>query len=88
MTLEDLPEPLRARRSVTEGRRTTTEIEGMGLEAAERELIVQAMLKFNWNQTQAARHLDISRKALMYRFAKYGIEKQGGIKPAVTERRK
>ncbi|SPE23926.1 hypothetical protein SBA3_1040046 [Candidatus Sulfopaludibacter sp. SbA3] len=50
--------------------------EGLSLEAVERKLIVQALRKFNWNQTQAARHLDISRKALMYRIAKHGIEKE------------
>ncbi len=47
----------------------------MGLEAVERELIIQALRKFNWNQTQAARRPDVSRKTLMYRIAKYGIEK-------------
>jgi two-component system NtrC family response regulator len=42
----------------------------------ERRMIVQALRKFDWNQTQAARHLDISRKTLMYRIAKYGIERE------------
>jgi DNA-binding NtrC family response regulator len=46
------------------------------LEAVERRLIVQALQRFNWNQSQAARHLDISRKTLMYRIAKYGIERE------------
>jgi DNA-binding NtrC family response regulator len=43
----------------------------------ERNLILDALRRFEWNQSQAARHLAISRKALMYRIAKYGIEKEG-----------
>lgn len=75
LTLENLPEALRAGRNVIEVPRIPSESQGMGLEAVERELIIQALRKFNWNQTQAARHLDVSRKTLMYRIAKYGIEK-------------
>lgn len=74
VTSADLPENLRDRPSL-EGSNIPVETEGMSLEAVERELIVQALRKFNWNQTRAARHLDISRKTLMYRIAKYGIEK-------------
>ena len=47
----------------------------MGLEAVERDLIVSALRLHNWNQSQAARHLNISRKTLMYRMAKHKIEK-------------
>ena len=32
--------------------------------------------KFSGNQTNAARYLDISRKALRYRMEKYGISKK------------
>jgi len=76
VTVTSLPDALRAERNVIEVPRVSMETEGMSLEAVERELIVQALRKFNWNQTQAARHLDISRKTLMYRIAKYGIEKE------------
>ena len=48
---------------------------GISLEAVERELMLRALQKFNWNQTHAAKYLDISRKALMYRMEKHGIEK-------------
>jgi len=76
LTLSNLPEALRAARNVIEVPRIPVETEGLSLDAVERELIVQALRKFNWNQTQAARHLDVSRKTLMYRIAKYGIEKE------------
>jgi DNA-binding NtrC family response regulator len=57
------------------------EPEGLSLEAMERQMIVRALRKFDWNKTQAARHLDISRKTLMYRIAKYNIEKEAGPNP-------
>jgi two-component system NtrC family response regulator len=75
VTVADLPDNLREQSAVKEASKVAFETEGLSLEAVERELIIQALRKFNWNQTQAARHLDISRKTLMYRIAKYGIEK-------------
>jgi transcriptional regulator with PAS, ATPase and Fis domain len=51
---------------------------GISLEAIERELILRALEKFHWNQTHAAKYLDISRKALMYRMEKHGIQKPDG----------
>jgi two-component system NtrC family response regulator len=74
--LIDLPESLRSGRPLIGPTKIALENEGIGLEAVEREMIVQALRKFNWNQTQAAHYLDVSRKTLMYRIAKYGIEKE------------
>lgn len=50
--------------------------EGISLEGVERELILRALEKFNWNQTQAARYLDISRRTLIYRMDKHGLRKE------------
>ena len=83
VTESDLPENLRSAPLAEEPAggepgnvlRIPVETGGMSLEAVEREMIVQALCKFDWNQTQAARHLDISRKTLMYRIAKHGIER-------------
>jgi two-component system NtrC family response regulator len=50
--------------------------EGISLEAVERELLLRALEKFNWNQTHAARYLDISRRTLMYRMEKHGLVRQ------------
>lgn len=77
VTVADLPEHLRRGPAVPDSPRASLGTEGLSLESVEREMIVQALRKFNWNQTQAARYLDISRKTLMYRIAKYGIEKEG-----------
>jgi DNA-binding NtrC family response regulator len=51
--------------------------EGISLEAVERELLVRALEKFNWNQTQAARYLDISRRTLIYRMEKHRLVREG-----------
>lgn len=51
--------------------------QGISLEAVERELLVRALDKFNWNQTQAARYLDISRRTLIYRMDKHGLRRDG-----------
>ena len=48
--------------------------EGISLEAVERDLIQRALEKFQGNQTQAARYLDISRRTLIYRMEKHGID--------------
>jgi two-component system NtrC family response regulator len=77
VTVADLPDYLRHGPAIVESPGVSLGTEGLSLESVEREMIVQALRKFNWNQTQAARYLDISRKTLMYRIAKYGIEKEG-----------
>ena len=41
----------------------------------EKELILQALQKFDWNQTKAAAFLDMSRRTLIYRMEKYGFHK-------------
>ncbi len=46
---------------------------GISLEGIEKELILKALQKFEWNQTQAAKYLDISRRTLIYRMEKYGL---------------
>lgn len=77
VSLTDLPERLIGdRAAAAETAEIPLETQGLSLEAMERGMIVQALRKFDWNQTQAARHLEISRKTLMYRIAKYGIERE------------
>ena len=48
---------------------------GISLEGVERELLLRAIEKFNGNQTQAARFLDISRRTLIYRMEKHGLRR-------------
>ncbi|MBI5655467.1 MAG: sigma-54-dependent Fis family transcriptional regulator [Geobacter sp.] len=47
--------------------------DGYPLEELEREVVVQALERNNWNQTAAARFLRIPRHTLIYRLEKYGI---------------
>jgi transcriptional regulator with PAS, ATPase and Fis domain len=73
ITVADLPEPLR---KVPEGPSVVSldlNPDGISLDGVERDLIVRALEKFGGNQTHAARYLDISRKALIYRMEKHGI---------------
>ncbi|HQU71338.1 MAG TPA: sigma-54-dependent Fis family transcriptional regulator [Calditrichia bacterium] len=46
------------------------------LEETERDLIRQALQANNWNQSQAARALRISERAIRYKIEKLGIQKQ------------
>jgi DNA-binding NtrC family response regulator len=73
ITLGDLPDILRRERPALEALHLDLPPEGISLEAVEKELLLRALKKSNWNQTQAARYLDLSRKTLIYRMEKYGI---------------
>ncbi len=71
----DLPEPLRRPRR-SESLLLDLPDQGISLEGVERELLLRALEKFNWNQSRAARYLDISRQTLIYRMEKHGLRKE------------
>jgi two-component system, NtrC family, response regulator AtoC len=73
ITVEDLPEELIPSAASTAILWPNLPEEGISLEAIERELISRALEKFDGNQTQAARYLDISRRTLIYRMEKHGL---------------
>lgn len=50
--------------------------EGIDLEAIEKEIIQLALEKCDWNQTQAAKYLNMSRKTLIYRMEKFSLAPQ------------
>jgi two-component system NtrC family response regulator len=75
ITLEDLPDFLRREPPALESVRLDLPPFGISLESVERELILKALEKFNWNQTQAAEYLDISRRTLIYRMEKHGLRR-------------
>ncbi len=72
----DLPECLRQNKAAGGGLRLHLPDGRISLEEVEKELIVGALKKFSWNQTQAAQYLDISRRTLIYRMEKFGLRKQ------------
>jgi two-component system NtrC family response regulator len=78
ITLNDLPDFLRRERPPVEELHLDLPPYGISLEGIEKELIVRALEKFNWNQTHAAQYLDISRKTLIYRMEKFGLKRDRG----------
>jgi two-component system NtrC family response regulator len=75
ITLSDLPALLRREQSSIDTLNIDLPQQGISLEGIEKELILKALEKFKWNQTHAAKYLDISRKTLMYRMEKHGIQR-------------
>lgn len=74
--LDDLPERLRTREQRVANLRMELPDEGVSLEDVERELLLAALQKHNWNQTRAAAFLNITRSALLYRMQKFGLERE------------
>lgn len=76
LSLEDLPDTMkRTQPAQSDTIPMAIPEEGISLEGVERELLLRALKKADWNQSKAARYLDISRKTLIYRMEKYGLSK-------------
>jgi two-component system, NtrC family, response regulator len=73
--MDDLPDRVRMRQQGVGRLRLELPDEGLSLEGVERDLLVAALEKHDWNQTKAAAYLDITRSALLYRMQKFGLEK-------------
>lgn len=86
ISADDLPEFLKRGSSIPDLIHLDLSPQGISLEAIEKDLIIKALKKFGWNQTQAAKYLDISRRTLNYRIEKHGIRKDtaeaSGTEPA------
>ena len=74
--LDDLPERLRTREHRVANLRMELPDEGISLEDVERELLLAALHKHDWNQTRAAAFLNITRSTLLSRMQKFGLEKE------------
>lgn len=72
--LEQLPVEIRQRETQISNIGLKLPNEGISLEGIEKEILLLALEKHTWNQTQAAKYLDISRKTLIYRMEKFGLE--------------
>ena len=73
ITLADLPPQIAAVGSSPSAMQLDLPSTGISLENVEKELILKALEKCDWNQTHAAKYLDISRKTLIYRMEKHGL---------------
>jgi two-component system NtrC family response regulator len=51
--------------------------EGINFEEVEKQILEQALEKNAWNQTRAAKYLNLSRKTLIYRMEKFGLVAPG-----------
>jgi two-component system, NtrC family, response regulator len=73
--VEDLPPRLRATGQQVGTLRMELPDDGVSLEEVEKELLLAALQKHNWNQTHAASYLRITRSTLLYRMQKFGLER-------------
>lgn len=73
--LEDLPDRFRGPERRLGNVRIELPDEGISLEEVERQLLLAALDKHNWNQTRAAGYLGITRSTLLYRMQKFGLER-------------
>lgn len=75
ITEEDLNLNMSRRAKVNLSDKTTIELPpgGISLEEVERELILEALKRSDWNQKTAAEFLRLSRRALNYKIGKHGI---------------
>lgn len=76
--LADLPESLRGASESKNVLKLDLPPEGINFEAVEKELLLLALRKFSWNQSRAARYLDLSRKTLIYRMEKFNLRPELG----------
>jgi len=82
LTVEDLPAKII--QNGTASPRATIDLPsgGYSLTELEKQAVVDALQKNNWNQSRAAAFLQIPRHTLLYRMEKYGIPRK---KPATGD---
>jgi DNA-binding NtrC family response regulator len=73
----ELPEKIRSDGSLPQGGVLRLPADGYPLEQLEREAVLEALSRCDWNQTAAARFLRIPRHTLIYRMEKYNIIQPG-----------
>jgi two-component system NtrC family response regulator len=76
ITVAELPDKLRGAVRDKGGRVVNLPPEGYPLEQLEREVVIEALERCDWNQTAAARFLRVPRHTLIYRMEKYKITPQ------------
>jgi len=76
--IEDLPQKILTRQTHA-GQTAIVNLppEGYSLEQLEREVVIEALKRNDWNKSAAAVFLKIPRHVLLYRLEKYGIDSPG-----------
>jgi len=77
ISLDDVPDKIRSGGKTAASSVVNLPDEGYPLEQLEREVVVEALHRNNWNRANAARFLRIPRHVLLYRMEKYGIVPPG-----------
>lgn len=75
--IDDLPAHIRNAKSRVTSIGLKLPDEGIDLEEVEKEILLQALERNQWNQTRAARYLNLSRKTLIYRMDKFSLVPPG-----------
>lgn len=83
--IDDLPAHIRNATSRVSSIGLKLPDEGIDLEEVEKEILLQALGRNQWNQTRTARYLNISRKTLIYRMEKFSLAPPASAKTAVGE---
>ncbi|OGL40489.1 MAG: Fis family transcriptional regulator [Candidatus Schekmanbacteria bacterium RIFCSPHIGHO2_02_FULL_38_11] len=72
---DDLPEEIRFSSAITGSFIRELPEEGISLVDIEKELLIKALEKNNWNQSKTASFLSITRATLIYRMEKYNLRR-------------
>ena len=75
LMLDDLPDRFHGPERRLGNVRIELPDEGISLEEVERQLLLAALVKHDWNQTRAAAYLGITRSTLLYRMQKFRLER-------------
>lgn len=84
VTAQDLPSTLRENRQRVGTLQLELPEEGFSLEELEKNLLVAALEKHDWNQTRTARYLGMTRNTIIYRMQKYGLRTVGADVASIT----
>ena len=83
--IDDMPVRLRSADQQVGTLRMELPDDGISLENVEKELLLAALQKHNWNQTRAAAYLRITRSTLLYRMQKFALERPESGEEAATK---
>lgn len=83
--IEDLPVQIRHATSRVTSIGLNLPDGGIDLEQVEKEILLLALGRHQWNQTRAARYLNISRKTLIYRMEKFSLAPPASATPHINE---
>jgi DNA-binding NtrC family response regulator len=82
---DDLPVEILSARTELSGLRVELPEHGVALEEVEKALLLAALERHGWNQSQAARYLGITRNTLIYRMQKYDLRPVGESQPPTRQ---